>query len=118
MLEQVSGYIGEEHPGSRMFEFGKNYGYLEMSLVVCGFAETIDPPETANGYTTIIPQRWQRGLSLRTKEKSETDTSWKNYLKEEAQQRFPRLKVTKHTADALLIAHYCKTIRTTLTYKG
>ena len=117
MLEQVSGYIGEEHPGSRMFEFGKNYGYLEMSLVACGFKEEIDRADT-NIYSTILPQRWQRGLSLRTKEKGETDTSWKNYLKEEAQQRFPRLKVTRHTADALLIAHYCKTIRTALTYKS
>lgn len=111
LLEQVSGYIGEEHPGSRMFEFGKGYGYLEMSLIACGFVE--DEMSPTNRYTTILPQRWQRGLSLRTKEKGESDIAWKNYLKEEAQKLFPRLKVTKHTADALLIAHYCKTIRTT-----
>src|SRR4051812_9326415 len=78
LLEQVSGYIGEAHPGSRMFEFGKNYGYLEMALVACGFVE--DGMSPTNRYTTILPQRWQRGLSLRTKEKGESDTDWKNYL--------------------------------------
>ncbi len=118
MLEQVSGYIGEEHPGSRMFEFGKNYGYLEMALVANGFTY-VDQAVYKNNihrtgpeYDTTLPQRWQRGLSLRTKEKGESDTSWKNYLKEEAQKIFPRLRITKYTSDALLIAHYCKSIRT------
>lgn len=118
LLEQVSGYIGEAHPGSRMFEFGKNYGYLEMSLVGCGFTHIEQAVyknnlhRTGPEYNTILPQRWMRGLSLRTKEKGESDTDWKNYLKEECSKIFPRLRITKHTSDALLIAYYCKNIHT------
>lgn len=95
LLEQISGYVGVEHPGSRMFEFGRGYGALEMALTA-----------TELEYDYITPQKWQRGLGLRTKAKSETDNQWKNYLKAEAQKRFPRIRVKLSTADALLIAYY------------
>lgn len=95
LLEQVSGYIGVAHPGSSMFEFGRGVGHLEMAMTATGLE-----------WDTILPQRWQRGLGLRTKEKKESDTQWKSYLRSEAAKRFTRIKVTKATADALLIAWF------------
>ena len=43
-----------------------------------------------------------------TPSKTESKTEWKNRLKGMAQQLYPDLKVTLATADALLIATYCK----------
>ncbi len=103
MLEEVSGYIGVAHPGSSMFKFGRSYGALEMGLVAIGLEE-------GTTYRLTLPQRWQRGLGLRKKTKGESDASWKGYLKSEAAALFPQLKATLKTADALLIAKYCKQV--------
>ena len=95
VVEQVGGYIGGAgSPGSAMFNFGRNFGFL------IGVAMTL-------GYRIIMvrPQTWQKALSLGNS-KGMTKTEWKNKLKAEAQRRFPKLSVTLSTADALLILEY------------
>jgi len=113
-LEQVSGYIGGVgHPGSAMFRFGEGYGFLRGLLYAAGF-------RTGDGNLFLTPpQEWMRGLGLRKRRKGskldglpnggkETDTEWKNYLRQEASKRFPQLKVTLAVSDALLLAWYCR----------
>lgn len=95
VLEQVGGYVGGAgSPGSAMFNFGRNFGFL------LGVAMTL-------GYRIIMvrPQAWQKALSLGNS-KGMSKTEWKNKLKAEAQRRFPKLSVTLSTADALLILEY------------
>lgn len=104
-LEQVGGYVGRPQSGSHMFNFGKQFGYCEGQLAALGLI-------LGEQYFLTSSQEWQRGLGLRTRVKegelTDTDSSWKNYLKREAKRRFPQLVVTGATADALLIAYYCR----------
>lgn len=79
------------------FKFGKGYGGLRMALIACEIP-----------FDEVTPQKWQKGLSIPPKKKSETPVKWKNRLKQKAQQLFPQEKVTLATADALLIAEYCR----------
>jgi hypothetical protein len=105
VIEQVSGYIGEKQPGSRAFKFGQSYGALRMALYAVG----LDP-------ITKIPRTWQSHLHLPPRKKKgagkESKAMFKNRLKEMAIELFPGMKVTLKTADALLIAHYCRLIHT------
>jgi hypothetical protein len=106
VLEKVGGYIGEAQnsPGSRMFNFGWSYGGLRMALVAAGFRED----ET---FFVVTPQEWQKGIGLQTKRKQGITNQglWKKTLKLEACKRFPTVQgITLKTADALLIAYYCK----------
>jgi hypothetical protein len=91
-LEQVHGMPGQG--GQAMFNFGKNYGYLEMALLSCGI-----PTET------VTPQKWQKFFQLGTRG-TDTKVQWKNKLKAKAQQLFPKEKITLANCDALLIAYY------------
>jgi hypothetical protein len=56
----------------------------------------------------VAPREWQKKLGLRGKKKGETASQWKNYLKAQAQALFPTEQVTLQTADALLLADYCR----------
>jgi hypothetical protein len=118
-IEQVSGFIGEAHPGSAMFTFGQNYGFLRACLIACGLTPNKGDPATGT-FLSLPPQRWQHDIIVPTvvgritpKFKGEPKTEWKNRLKWNAQQlfpkkRYPRLTITLRTADALLIAAYTK----------
>lgn len=97
VIEKVSGYIGEGQPGSAMFKFGMSYGGLRMALIAAGIP-----------FEEVTPQAWQKALGIGKRDKAESRTQWKNRLKAKAQQLFPQVKVTLATADALLIALYCK----------
>lgn len=97
VIEKVSGFIGQGHPGSAMFNFGCGYGGLRMALL----ASAIPFEETA-------PRRWQKAMGIPPRKRAESKTQWKNRLKARAQQLFPGIDVTLSTADALLIALYCK----------
>lgn len=107
IIEKVGGFMASYGPkknlvknvasGHTMFTFGMSYGGLRMALIAAGI-----PFEEAT------PQAWQKGLGIPTRKKTETRTRWKNRLKARAQQAFPKEKVTLATADALLIALYCK----------
>ena len=91
-LEKVGGLPGMG--GSAMFNFGKNYGHIEMALT----ALKIPNHE-------IIPQIWQKTLHIGTKG-TQTTSVWKNKLKTKAQQIYPSVKLTLATSDAILIMDY------------
>lgn len=124
-IEQVSGFIGEAHPGSAMFSFGQNYGFLRACLIACGLTPNKGDP-TLGTFISVLPQRWQHDITVPTptgriipRSKGEPKTEWKNRLKWNAQQlfptkRYPRLSITLRTADALLIVTYLKQQYTTL----
>lgn len=91
-LEEVSGFIGKARPGSRMFAFGRNFGF------VVGFLQAM------NVRTELVrPQKWQKPLGIGTAAACASRTVWKNKLKAQAQRLHPNLKPTLKTADALLI---------------
>ena len=92
-VEEVTGYIGgKPQPASRSFVLGKSYGSILGLLVGLGIP-----------FRTVRPQKWQTGLSgVRGIEY----TARKRRLKEIAAERYPQLKPTLKTADAILIAEY------------
>ena len=94
-LEEVTGYIGgKPQPASRSFVLGKSYGSILGLLVGLSIP-----------FKTVRPQKWQQGLSgIRGIEYTER----KRRLKEIATERYPQLKPTLKTADAILIADYGK----------
>jgi hypothetical protein len=101
-IEQVGGYIGTPHPGSRMFNFGANYGCILGALHTLEFL-------TASGceVNLVRPQKWQKWLDMGNRSSSNVDKpEWKRMLKREARIRHPELKITDKTADALLILDY------------
>jgi hypothetical protein len=94
-IEHVAGFAGAAHPGARMFNFGRGYGFI------CGVLRGLGCVPI-----TVAPQRWQRPLGLGQAKDFLNDRAWKNALKAEAQRRFPHLRVTLKTADALLILDF------------
>ena len=90
LLEKVSGggFAGKRQSGA--FEFGRQYGRLEML-----FAATNVP------FERITPQQWQKQMQCLTK-------GDKNVSKRRAQELFPHLRITHRTADALLLAELCR----------
>ena len=94
-VEEVTGYIGgKPQPASRSFVLGKSYGSILGLLVGMRIP-----------FRTVRPQKWQKGLSgVRGIEYIER----KRRLKEIAAERYPQLKPTLKTADAILIADYGK----------
>ena len=79
---------------SSTFKFGTNYGFLRACLTIYNIP-----------FETVTPQIWQREFIHTV---SETKTEHKNKLKAVAQQLFPGQKATLATADALLLAEYCR----------
>jgi len=74
-----------------MFRFGRSTG------VIIGALCALRIP-----FREIPPQAWQKNAGTGTALKLNR-TQWKRKLKEIAQQRYPSLKVTLSTADALLM---------------
>ena len=70
------------------FTFGKSFGQCEAMLAMAGIP-----------YLLVSPQKWQKDLDCRT-------GGDKNVTKRVAAMRFPSLKVTHATADALLLASW------------
>jgi hypothetical protein len=92
-LEKVQGLPGMG--GSRMFNFGKGFGHLEMALLA-----------TKIPTVSVTPQKWQKALQLGHKG-SKTTAVWKNKLKAKAEQLFPYVgRITLATSDSLLIVQY------------
>lgn len=101
VIEQVTGYVGDGgNPGSSMFKFGSSYGALQMALTA-----------TRVSYETITPQRWQAGLGISKRAKSENKGDFKRRLKATAERLFPGFPFTLKTCDAVLIAEYCRRYR-------
>ena len=78
------------------FKFGESFGML------LGLLATTDVD-----YVKVSPAVWCKELGLK-KGKEESNTDWKNRHKQLAQELFPEVDVTHATADALLIAEYCR----------
>jgi hypothetical protein len=81
--------------------FGAGHSSLATLHRNVGFLQGV---AMAEGFSLLLftPQKWQAKLSLK-KRTGEEQRHWKNRLKEEAQRRFPTIKVTLANADALLI---------------
>lgn len=95
VLEEVGGFAGQAQPGSAMFKFGANYGFIKGVVQTLGIKLEL-----------VRPQVWQKAFGLGTASGCASKTEWKNKLKAEAQRRFPQLKVTLSTADALLMLEW------------
>jgi hypothetical protein len=72
------------------FTFGRGVGALKMALAA------LEIP-----YDEVTPQKWQLVMGCRS-------GGDKNITKRRAQQLFPALAITHATADALLLAEYCR----------
>jgi crossover junction endodeoxyribonuclease RuvC len=92
MLEQVHSMPGQGV--ASMFKFGQSYGFLRGILIASNIP-----------FETVTPAKWQGVLGCRSK-------GDKNVTKAKAQELFPSEKVTHATADALLLAEYCRRIKT------
>ncbi|TXH48887.1 MAG: hypothetical protein E6Q97_23830 [Desulfurellales bacterium] len=78
------------------FTFGEHFGKLQMALAA------LEIP-----FEFVTPQRWQKAIGCLT-------GGDKNVSKAAAQRMFPQVhKITHATADALLIAHFCKSTANT-----
>jgi len=86
---------------SSSFKFGMQFERVCMALVAARIP-----------FREVTPQAWMKGMSIPPRKKTESGTQWKNRLKGIAQQLFPSVNVTLATADAFLIAEYCR--RTTV----
>lgn len=96
IIEDVPKFVGRALPGSSIFPLAFNCGLLR------GVCFAMRRP-----IILVRPQDWQKHFRLGTKGTSST-TEWKNKLKAEAQRRYPHLKVTLKTADALLMLAYAQ----------
>ena len=76
-----------------VFTFGQGYGQWLGILASKGIP-----------YIQITPQKWQKYYGAMPKDKKDR----KNHLKHLAQQRFPEIKITLATSDAILLANYLK----------
>ena len=81
---------------SSTFKFGESYGALLMLLSAAKVS-----------FTRVRPASWCSEFGLK-RDSSETQSEWKNRHKMLAQELFPDTKITHATADALLIAEYCR----------
>jgi len=95
-LEKVGGFVGAKQPGSRMFSFGRNYGFILGIL-------------HAMGHRTVLvrPLEWQKGIpGVRVKGKAVDKAVRKRAIKEEATRLWAPLKVTLYAADAAMICEW------------
>ena len=97
IIEDVPKFVGKALPGSTIFPLAFNCG------LVRGIAVSLQMP-----IILVRPQDWQKHFRLGTKGDTSGTTEWKNKLKAEAQRRYPHLKVTLKTADALLLLAYAQ----------
>ncbi len=100
-LEKVGGFMRQDKgknvaSGHGMFKFGANFGFVQGVLMALRIPIIL-----------VTPGKWQKRLGVGTKS-DRTTTQWKNVLKAEAQRRYPQLKITLKTCDALLILDYAK----------
>ena len=91
VIEQVHSMPGQGVKS--VFTFGQGYGQW------LGILSTLKIP-----YIQVTPHKWMSHYGSLPKPKKDR----KNHLKHLAQQRFPDVKITLATADAMLIANYLR----------
>ena len=91
VVEKVHAFPGQGV--TSCFNFGYNYG------VWLGILSALKIP-----YKLVSPQKWMKHYSVPKMEKKDR----KHYLKQLAQQMYPKHKVTLYNADAILLANYLK----------
>lgn len=123
-MEKVAGYIPDGGAGA-MFEYGRNVErpgcILEclniriieiiprswQKILGLGNSDRIIPPRMPPRLTREQKIAWRAknfvALESARVHNDKAKRDWKNKLKEEAQRRFPGLKVTLKTCDALLL---------------
>ena len=94
VIEDVPKHCGTALPASSIFVMAYNYGLF------CGAIMALGKP-----LVRVRPQVWQAGIGSTKKTQG---NGWKRWLAGIAQERFPHLKVTQKTADALLILDYAR----------
>lgn len=97
IIEHVGGFIGVPQPGSRMFSFGQNVGFLRGCTRMMGWK-----------LVSVMPHIWQKGIECGEKGAFARQSDWKRHLKKLADiyQDEIRGKITLKTADAILIMKY------------
>lgn len=95
VVEEVGGFVGKAQPGSRMFAFGRGFGFLLGVLQSMGVRVEL-----------VRPQKWQKALGLGSAGDCASATIWKNKLKAQAQRLHPGINVTLAVSDALLLLEY------------
>jgi Holliday junction resolvasome RuvABC endonuclease subunit len=93
VLERVQAWKGGPMGAWSAFKFGSSYGALQMALAACRIP-----------FDLVQPQRWQAALGCLSGGK-------KNVTKRRAQALFPGVTITHATADALLMAEFCRRMR-------
>ena len=81
---------------SSTFKFGESFGALLGLLTAAKIP-----------FERVRPAIWCKELGLK-KKAQESNIEWKNRHKQLAQELFPGITITHATADALLIAEYCR----------
>ena len=94
ILEKVHAFPGMGV--STVWKFAQNYGMLQGLLL----AHNIP-------FKLVTPQVWMSFYGMK-KDANETKNAWKKRLRGRAQELFPTADIKAETADAILIAHYCR----------
>ena len=103
VLEQVGAMPGQGV--TSMFTFGENVGKIKGMLVAASIP-----------FEEKVPRTWQKALGITPRFKPKKDEAgteeskpeFKKRLKQKAEQLFPDKKILSDTADAYLIAEFCK----------
>lgn len=96
-----------------MFTFGQGLGSLRMALTAAGIPFEMPTPQSWMKSLGIPSRRKEVRKGKRVVKPAETPGQYKKRLKAKAQQLFPGVEgITDKTADALLIAEYCRRNRT------
>ena len=88
---------------SSAFKFGGSARAVRMALTAVGIP-----------YDQVLPTKWQTLLSCRTgggELGKRSATEAKNITKRRAQELWPERRITHNVADALLLAEYCRRVR-------
>lgn len=96
VLEKVNVFPGQGIVSSG--KFMRNYGMLEAWLI------SLEIP-----YQLKTSMTWIKSFGMK-KNKTENQSQWKKKLKQRAQELFPLMKINTETADAILIAEFCRRI--------
>src|SRR5262245_30906291 len=112
VMERVGGFMGvgagerkqfNRASGHTMFTFGESSGMLKGMLAALGFEE-------GRNLFMVLPKVWQKNYGM-VRNKGEARTGFKNRLRKRAEEVFPSERFGLSTADAALMAGFCRRLR-------